>query len=599
MAQLAIPLIALGGLYIISNHEKEEDEENQKEGFINEINNIPQSLPVKPIAVNYPKLKNISQTAPRYYASPNQATDKYFNQSVYTKIEQNNPKESVGGSVMSALSLTGEKIDKKNFKHNNMIPFFGGKVKGATVSADIAETQLDNMQGAGSQLIKKTEQAPLFKPHANMTWANGMPNTSEFMLSRQLPSTKMNNIKPWDEEKVAPGLGLGYTTSGSRSGYNAAVEDRNAWLPKTVNQLRYSTNPKVTFGLNGHEGPAISYVKDPATQKTQGRVEKNRPDTDYELGPSRWFTTTGLEKAPTVRSTEVLQHTKRPDYAESDYYGTATKEGQATYLNSHTNNPHKQQLCSPPVAAPTGNATASKSDYGHGSYYNMCNNRTTTKQSVELNGPSGIVKALTAPILDILRPTRKENVIGTIRPNGNVQWSNGSAAPIWNPADRTKTTIREQTEDGNQHLYVTNQSDGGGYQTNMQQAVGQERDTTNRMNYGNAVGAGQAMSQESAYRQRNNNLKTAKNRPNGGNTSVFNSNINMNLKCDDLVKNNRVNMMNQNSGTLSAIPSVQSYGDTLKLPQTYNDCQGCERINPDILTAFKNNPYTQSLNSWA
>ena len=159
MAQLAIPLIALGGLYIISNHEKEEDEENQREGFINEINNIPQSLPVKPIAVNYPKLKNISQTAPRYFASPNQATDKYFNQSVYTKIEQNNPKESVGGSVQPALSLTGEKIDKKNFKHNNMIPFFGGKVKGATVSADIAETQLDNMQGAGSQLIKKTEQA--------------------------------------------------------------------------------------------------------------------------------------------------------------------------------------------------------------------------------------------------------------------------------------------------------------------------------------------------------------------------------------------------------------------------------------------------------
>ena len=56
---LLLPFLALGGLYIISNHEKEEDEENQREGFINEINNIPQSHPVKPIAVNYPKLKNI------------------------------------------------------------------------------------------------------------------------------------------------------------------------------------------------------------------------------------------------------------------------------------------------------------------------------------------------------------------------------------------------------------------------------------------------------------------------------------------------------------------------------------------------------------
>ena len=147
------------------------------------------------------------------------------------------------------------------------------------------------------------------------------------------------------------------------------------------------------------------------------------------------------------------------------------------------------------------------------------------------------MKALTAPILDIIRPTRKENVIGTIRPNGNVQWSNGSAAPIWNPADRTKTTIREQTEDGTQHLYVTNQLDGGGYQTNFQQAVNQERDTTNRMHYGNAIGEGQAMSQEAAYRQRNNNLKTAVNRPNGGNTSVFNSNINIYEKASYTRKN--------------------------------------------------------------
>ena len=30
----------------------------------------------------------------------------------------------------------------------------------------------------------------------------------------------------------------------------------------------------------------------------------------------------------------------------------------------------------------------------------------------------------------------------------------------------------------------------------------------------------------------------------------------------------------------------------------YNNCQGCDRIQPDILNAFKQNPYTQSLNSY-
>jgi hypothetical protein len=43
-------------------------------------------------------------------------------------------------------------------------------------------------------------------------------------------------------------------------------------------------------------------------------------------------------------------------------------------------------------------------------------------------------------------------------------------------------------------------------------------------------------------------------------------------------------------------PSVQTYG-AIRAPQYYNECYGCDRINPDILTAFKNNPYTQSLTS--
>ena len=595
MAQLAIPLLALGGLYVISNHDKEEDEENS-EGFTNNKKNLPQSLPVNPIPSNYPTSKKVSETNPKYFKTPNQATDKYFNQGIYQKVEQNNPKDSVGGSVQSAMSLTGEKIQKENFKHNNMVPFFGGKVKGATVSADIAQTQLDNMQGSGSQHFKKKEQAPLFKPHQNMSWSNGMPNTTDFMQSRQLPGTKMNNIKPWDEEKVAPGLGLGYTTEGSGVGYNAAVQDRNAWLPKTVNQLRYDTNPKVTYGLAGHEGPATYYIKDPGTLETQGRVEKNRPDTNYEIGPSRWFTTTGVEKAPSARSTEVLQHTKRPDYGETDYYGPGTKEGQATYINTFNNNSTKQHLGERPLAIPTGKSMPMQKDFGHGSYHAMCNNRSTTKQAVELNGPSGIVKALTAPILDIIRPTRKENVIGSIRPNGNIQFSHGSAPPIFNPADRTQTTIREQTEKGTGHLYINNQSDGGAYQTSLHQAVAQERDNTSVSYTGNAMGEGQAMSQVAAYNQRNNNMKILVNRPNQGNTSTFNNNVNVNLKSDNLLKNNRASSIASNSGTMTAIPSVQNYG-AVNTPQTYK--QGCDRINPDILTAFKKNPYTQSLNSWA
>jgi hypothetical protein len=41
-------------------------------------------------------------------------------------------------------------------------------------------------------------------------------------------------------------------------------------------------------------------------------------------------------------------------------------------------------------------------------------------------------------------------------------------------------------------------------------------------------------------------------------------------------------------------PSLQTHG-AIRAPQYYNECQMCDRIQPDILTAFKNNPYTHSL----
>ena len=81
-----------------------------------------------------------------------------------------------------------------------------------------------------------------------MSHVNGTPNNNEFMMERQrsVLTTKMNNVKPWQEIQVGPGLGKGYTSKGS-GGFNSGMEERRKHLPKTVDQLRTSTNPKVTY----------------------------------------------------------------------------------------------------------------------------------------------------------------------------------------------------------------------------------------------------------------------------------------------------------------------------------------------------------------
>jgi hypothetical protein len=594
MAELAIPLVALGGLYLISNKNGENNE--SRENFVNMGGN--QNLVTKPADINYP-VNKLPKSNIRQYDSPNQATDKYFKETTYENTHNKNPEFSVGGSKKDVVGLTGNIIDTNNFKHNNMVPFFGSKIKGNTSNFNNSETMLDNLQGHGSQYYKKKEQAPLFKPQRNLNFSNGTPNTTDFYRSRQNPSMKMSNIKPWNEEKVAPGLGLGYNTNSSGSGYNAAVESRDCWLPKTVNELRVETNPKITYDLYGHEGPIEYYIKEGSTVKTQGKVEKNRPDTDYTLGPSRWFTTTGLEKAQTARGIEVLQHTNRPD-TTVEYYGVGVNDNKATYVSGEYRDPHKQQLKGNDYMAPSasGKHNPTTNDHGNNTYTNYSNNRATTKQPENFGYIQGMIKAAVAPIFDVLRPSRKENVINNIRPNGNAG-TNVSNLPIYNPADRTKTTIREQTENklDNNHLNVQNQSQDA-YLVSEQQSVSQNRDTTS-IHYGGNAGPHTVQASQTydyVYNQRNNVNKTYKNRPNHGTANMHNNSQFINVAKLD---NDRIN--SRLPTPHSAVPLAPKSHENIAITNhrnQYNSNINCDRINPDILKAFKENPYTKSLNSW-
>jgi hypothetical protein len=202
------------------------------------------------------------------YPNPNRASDKYFNQNLYEQKERAGKR--VGDTIQEVYSLTGDYMASEQFKHNNMVPFNGGKPKGQIYNNNNAETILDNYAGTGSQLIKKIEQAPLFKPQENIQWAYGAPNMSEFYQSRVNPGIRNNMVKPFESVRVGPGLDKGYSSSGS-GGYNSGMEARDEWLPKTVDQMRVLTNPKLEYSLENHEGPGYSHVQN---RGILGKVEK-------------------------------------------------------------------------------------------------------------------------------------------------------------------------------------------------------------------------------------------------------------------------------------------------------------------------------------
>ena len=605
--EVAIPLIALGGMYVISNqsskpcnkvinNKKNNTQNNTKENFDNmgqQRNYLPNTnIPPQ----NYP-VSNLNQlvSTVQEYQNPNTATDKYFDQNLYEqKVRQG---KNVGNNPQQIYSMTGDYLESKQFKHNNMVPFNGGKVKGNTYHANIAESVLDNMIGSGSQVIKKIEQAPLFKPEENMSWAYGTPNNSDFFQSRENPAMRAlgGGVKPFESIMVGPGLNQGYSANGS-GGYNSGMEARDKWLPYTVDQLRVDTNPKLEYELINHEGPANSFIKNSASTQTLGRVEKQRPDTYFINTQDRWLTTTGATKGETLRSIQEMGIIKRNDIV-TDYIGPAGAADRKAGYAPENFEPSKRVTLNPCAVNPSMASGRGPSDDGDKfirSHTNYENNRSTIKHVDRRNGVSGAIGAVIAPILDFLKPTRKDETINNVRIYGDMS-SSVPGSYVINPNDTTITTIKETT------LYsptfnINGQKEGI-YVDNYTPMDLTQRDTTSCNYIGTSGGAATQygdMNYCAAYRQHNNDIKSAtiNNRPNQGGMQIFNQQMNIHCKEDC---NRFDGRMNPAFSRISSLPpSVETYG-SINMPQYYNECAGCDRIQPDILNAFKNNPYTHSL----
>ena len=609
--EIAIPLIALGGMYVVSNQSnenctKKEIRKQRQENFTNmgirsnlgvktdnylpNVNIPPQNFPVS----------NINQLVDtvQQYPNPNAATDKYFNQNLYEQKVRNNV--PVTKTIQDVYSMTGNYLNSEQFKHNNMVPFNGGKVKGRTYDVNINESVLDNMIGSGSQVIKKIEQAPLFKPEQNMQWAYGMPNQSDFYQSRVNPAMKNNNVKPFDSIMVGPGLDQGYGINGS-NGYNSGMEARDKWLPKTVDQLRVDTNPKLEYELINHEGPANSFIKTAPTTQMLGRVEKQRPDTFFINTQDRWLTTTGAEKGETLRPIQELGILRRNDIA-TEYMGPAGAiDVKATTAPQNFEKSKRHEAFQGGVnhSRATGQGNHTDKDMFLRSHTNYENHRSTVKQPETLrSGFSGAIGAVVAPIMDMFRPTRKDETINNVRVYGDAGTSSMVKGPVYNPQDTTSTTIKETTL-YSPNFNINNQKEGI-YVNNYTSPDNTQRDTTSCEYYtaagGYATGYGD-MSYEAAYMQHNNDIKsqTIMNRPNQGGTQIFNQQMHLStIKSDSDRLDGRVNPAFSSISSLP--PSTQTFG-AIRAPQYYNECAGCDRIQPDILSAFKNNPYTHSLTS--
>ena len=505
-----------------------------------------------------------------------QTTDKIFKPGL--NVENTND--------ISTELLTGENVDISHFSHNNMVPYFGSKIPNVP-SLNNSGMILDHKNGNGSQMINKKEQAPLFEPKKNMQWTHGTPNMNDFFKERQTQALKMNNVKPWQEIKVAPGLNQGYTTDGS-GGFNSGMGARTDWLPKTVDQLRVDTNPKQTYELNNHQGPAQSNVKNLGNI---GTVEKHLPDTYYLNNPDRYLVTTGEQIKPTAQSIQELGHVSRPD-TSVEYYGDINgKPGSRPDEHYCALNKKPHIYTSTQGDAYTnGQSAPNANDYGANSYQYLPNNRNTTKQVNSYGNFGSAIGSVVAPVLDILRPSRKENTIGNIRSSGNVQ---GGNREYFMNNDPVKTTIKQTTLSANDRFNIQMQNSDG-YLISNEKISSNQRDSTNVENWANPNKNNVGVAPVLAYDNQQNNDKkqTMEYFPNGSDP-VFNNTVNVNLS-NKPVCNNRDYVP---SNLPRSIPSIQTFGNISNEP-CHQSAELSNRLDGNLLQAFKENPYTQSLESY-
>jgi hypothetical protein len=537
--ELAIPVVAFGWLYLISN------QRNKPEPFVQKGTPFVQSK------------------------------DKYFQPTIASTPENAaNQFTDMAGRNMAVGELTSM----------NMVPFLGRTKAVGKEFREQTEQSLDAKTGTGSLQFTKAEVAPLFKPQENVQQPYGSQNNSDFFQSRVNPSMNAHNVKPFQEQWVGPGLNQGYGTEGS-GGYNSGMEAREKWTEKTVDELRVLTNPKQTFTYDGHMGPAQSLIKNVGIE---GKVEKHLPDKFFINTPDRYFTTVGQEVGPTYRSQQMNPDVSR---VHVPYVGGAGQSGQEKMPQKPLiRQDHRQQFLTPLALAPAqGPVPASNVAAERKSMTAYANNRTTT--SSEHNGNMGaLISAITAPVTDFLRPTRKETVL-TPKRLGNASMS-GPTPQLLPTAKNVPTTTKETTTfspfAAGMRPYLP-ASDG--YTVTKMEVPASKRAETS-VAYVGAAGSmlPQTMSYAADLNASIHSNRVVEGRTAVGNSTLFSGSIN---QTNHSMRQHNVNMGVAPS-SLYPVPPVAP--NETRAPQQYQDMQ---RNTPDILDAFRNNPYTHSLASVA
>jgi hypothetical protein len=243
--------------------------------------------------------------------------------------------DAVGKELYTPLNDMELAVVQAATGHNNMVPFFGANLTQTTFS-DGHDSILDKYTGMGKNtFFRKEEAGAFFEPEAGRGNPWKAPVETEFERSRQVTSLAMKNVAPIERVHVGPGVNDGYTNLPS-GGLNQGIESREFQLPKTTDELRIATKPKLTYTSNPTPGKQ-RYGLQPGLQAP---VKKNRPDRFQVLQGEdgslpHLNTTIGQEKASAIYPDFVMKDQNRVE-TSAQFMGPIVKGVNESYIRAFT-----------------------------------------------------------------------------------------------------------------------------------------------------------------------------------------------------------------------------------------------------------------------
>lgn len=542
--------------------------------FYNEADNVVRTLANQNFEASYEEGSNVinNQKINRIGSDINQ-------ESLSTSISE----LSENMNEYTYSNAAGGYISVDNFKSDDrgvvMEPFFSS----APANVNIDDPRRLNQTQGGAEFYQSKEETPNFFPLERQevfgnTFGEGMGDPDRY--NNTLLRT---NELPFEQERIQH--------IDSKSGLNTQIGQMIA-DNQNIDKLRNLSNPKLTY-----KGKVLSGKDINGKRGLQGEVFKYDPDTFYENNPERYFTTTGAYLEKTGRPEEIIKGTNRSVLNKQPVGNASPEIYEAPEERPTVRKPLKKQLGTDTIRNASSLSPLVSTDIHHDSYRALPNERdTTTLKNHQMNVTTNI-DSFTLGLQDDLKTTKKQTTINS-KNNGNIQnRAFELTMGIQDDLKKTKkqTTINSKNNGNIKGLYEKQTS---GYEMPETST----KDTLLFDHYGNAHGyLREEMSDESYINAETNPTREIISQgraPVPENVKLMNGEDSVNIQIKKIESDYLTQHLTGIQRVYEDIPSKESKElTTMKL--RLNDESIAARIDPQLLNPFRNNPYSQSLESFA